>query len=401
MKNTMIHPDNQPTAVQAASASSKIDEELAWQQLQARDASAAFYYGVATTGVFCRPDCKSRLPLRANTRFFPAPASARAAGFRPCMRCKPEEPKRPSAIATMCAYLELHRDRPVRLATLGKLTGMSPFTAQRLFKEAMGATPSQYQRAIRANALRTELRKGQGQGQSQGKGLEKTDVTTAIYEAGYGSASRAYEAAPLGMTPGKFLAGGDGETIRYTIAASQQTPMLGSIIIGATERGICWLALGASEKELEASLREEFPAATLVQDPELAKTVSTILSSIGPHQAASHLPLDLRGTAFQLRVWKALQQIPAGQTRTYSGLAAEMGMPKATRAVARACALNRVSVLVPCHRVVGASGSLTGYRWGVERKRELLKTEGIKTESFTMENVRPEHRRTLPLFPLS
>ena len=393
----MIHSEKQPgPTTQAASIPREVDEELAWQQLQARNASADFYYGVATTGVFCRPDCKSRLPLRANTRFFATPAKARAAGFRPCMRCKPEEPKRPSAVAAMCAYLELHRDQPVRLATLGKLTGLSPFTAQRLFKEAMGATPSQYQRAIRANALRSELRQGQRQG--------RNDVTTAIYEAGYGSSSRAYEAAPLGMTPGKFLAGGRGETIRYTVAASKQSPMLGSIIIGTTERGICWLALGASEEELEASLREEFPAATLVQDPELAKTVNAILRGIGQHEVASAtnaLPLDLRGTAFQLRVWKALQQIPAGETRTYSGLAAEMGMPNATRAVARACALNRVSVLVPCHRVVGVSGSLTGYRWGVERKRELLKAEGTETKSFTMENVRQEHRRTLPLFPLS
>jgi AraC family transcriptional regulator, regulatory protein of adaptative response / methylated-DNA-[protein]-cysteine methyltransferase len=393
MRNTMIQPGKSP---RSASIASGLNEELAWQQLQSRDGGADFYYGVATTGVFCRPDCKSRLPLRVNTRFFADPVKARAAGFRPCMRCKPEEPKRPSAIAAMCAYLESHRDQPVRLATLGKFTGMSPFTAQRLFKEAMGVTPSQYQRAIRANALRSELRQGQSR--------ERSDVTSAIYEAGYGSASRAYEAAPLGMTPGKFLAGGRGETIHYTIAASKQSPMLGSIIIGATDRGICWLALGASEEELEAGLREEFPAATILPDQELAKTVSAILDGIGAHQSASAtnaLPLDLRGTAFQLRVWKALQQIPAGETRTYSGLAAEMGMPKATRAVARACALNRVSVLVPCHRVVGMSGSLTGYRWGVERKRELLKAEGTKTEGFTMENVRQEHRRTLPLFPLS
>jgi AraC family transcriptional regulator of adaptative response/methylated-DNA-[protein]-cysteine methyltransferase len=287
----------------------------------------------------------------------------------------------------MCAYLELHRDQAVSLATLGKLTAMSPFTAQRLFKAAMGATPSQYQRAIRANALRSELRKGQ----------ERSDVTTAIYEAGYGSSSRVYESSPLGMTPARFLAGGRGETIRYAIAASKQSPTLGSVIIGSTDRGICWLALGATEQELEASLREEFPAASIVLDPELARTVTKVLESVGKegaNAANSALPLDLRGTAFQLRVWQALQQIPAGETRTYSGLATEMGMPNATRAVARACALNRVSVLVPCHRVVGVSGSLTGYRWGVERKRELLQAEGTKTENLTTKNVRQEHRRT-------
>jgi AraC family transcriptional regulator of adaptative response/methylated-DNA-[protein]-cysteine methyltransferase len=388
MRYTMIQTANQPdAATPAAGISREFSEDLAWQLLQARDSSADFYYGVSTTGVFCRPDCKSRLPLRPNTRFFSDPSEARAAGFRPCMRCRPEEPKRPAPVASMCAYLELHRDQPVRLATLGKLVKMSPFTAQRLFKQAMGATPAQYQRAIRANALRSELRKGR----------ERSDVTTAIYEAGYGSASRAYEAAPLGMTPGKFLAGGRGETIRYAIASSKQNPALGSIIVGATERGICWLALGATEEELEASLRTEFPAAEIVPDPQLAKTVTAILEGVGRHKAesaGSALPLDLRGTAFQLRVWKALQQIPAGETRTYSGLATEMGMPKATRAVARACALNRVSVLVPCHRVVGVSGSLTGYRWGVERKRELLNKEGVNKEG-----VRKEFLRTPSLFP--
>jgi len=393
MRKTMIklegQSENQPNAAAQSGNSSRIDEELAWQQLQARDSTADFYYGVATTGVFCRPDCKSRLPLRANTRFFSDPSKARAAGFRACMRCKPEKPKRPSTVAAMCAYLELHRDQAVSLATLGKLTAMSPFTAQRLFKSAMGATPAQYQRAIRANALRSELRKGQSR--------ERPDVTTAIYEAGYGSSSRAYESSPLGMTPARFLAGGRGETIRYAVASSKQNPALGSIIVGATERGICWLALGASQQELEASLRTEFPAAEIVADPSLAETVFLVFDEIGQQVSkpvSSALPLDLRGTAFQLRVWKALQQIPAGETRTYSGLATEMGMPNATRAVARACALNRVSVLVPCHRVVGMSGSLTGYRWGVERKRELLQAEGTKTESFTIKNVRQEHRRT-------
>jgi AraC family transcriptional regulator, regulatory protein of adaptative response / methylated-DNA-[protein]-cysteine methyltransferase len=350
----------------------QIDVHAAWQQLLSRDPNAGFFYGVATTGVFCRPNCKSRLPLRENTRFFATIEEARAAGFRACMRCKPEAPARPSAVAQMCAYLERNLDRTVRLVALGKLTGISPFTAQRLFKQAMGASPSQYQRAIRANALRSELREGD------------TNVTNAVYEAGYGSSSRAYESSPLGMTPGRFLAGGRGETIRYAIRSVASVPsastskQLGSIIVGATERGICWLALGESEPELEAGLRAEFPAATINADPELGETVAAVIQTIGAKsdRAVSHeLPLDLRGTAFQLRVWQALREIPQGETRTYSGLAAQMGMPNATRAVARACALNRVSVLVPCHRVVGASGSLTGYRWGVERKRQLLASE--------------------------
>jgi AraC family transcriptional regulator of adaptative response/methylated-DNA-[protein]-cysteine methyltransferase len=351
----------------------KLDEQAAWQQLLDRDASGTFLYGVATTGVFCRPNCKSRLPLRQHTRFFASAQEARSAGFRACLRCKPEAPARLSAVVQMCAYLERHIDRPVRLAALGKLAGISPFTAQRQFKQAMGATPSQYQRAMRASKLRGELRDG------------AANVTEAIYEAGYGSSSRAYESTPLGMTPGRFLAGGRGEVIRFAIRSAKtdsSTSQLGAIIVAATHRGICWLALGDSESQLEAGLRAEFPAAEIRPDAALGETVTAVMQAIAgksdPAQAA--LPLDLRGTAFQLRVWQALRQIPQGETRTYSGLAAEMGMPKATRAVARACALNRVSVLVPCHRVVGASGALTGYRWGVDRKRHLLEAESGHSE---------------------
>jgi len=341
-----------------------MDLDLAWRQLQARDGKAGFFYGVATTGVFCRPNCGSRLPLRENTRFFGTLEEARAAGFRACKRCKPESATRPSAVAQMCAYLERQIDRPVRLATLGKLVGVSPFTAQRIFKQAMGVSPSQYQRAIRASALRNQLRDGE------------TSVTTAIYEAGYGSSSRAYEKTPLGMTPGRFLAGGRGEKIGFATAEISGVGELGWIIVGSTTLGVCWLALGDSREAVEASLREEFPAAEITPNPALQNAVAAVLSVIseGGRQTQS-LPLDLRGTAFQLRVWQALQEIPAGETKTYSQLAAEMGIPKSTRAVARACATNRVSVLVPCHRVVGASGSLTGYRWGVERKRQLLAAE--------------------------
>ncbi len=345
----------------------QIDEQAAWQQLLNRDAGATFLYGVATTGVFCRLNCKSRLPLLSNTRFFPTAEQARAAGFRACLRCQPEEPARPSTVAQMCAYLERHVDQPVRLAALGKLAGISPFTAQRIFRQAMGATPAQYQRALRASALRGQLRDGE------------SSVTAAIYEAGYGSSSRAYEAAPLGMTPGRFLAGGRGETIRFAIAPASRSTQFGWIIVASTERGICWAALGDSEKELEAGLRAEFPAASVCADSTLADAIAVVVKRIGGDADGNALPLDLRGTAFQLRVWKALQKIPGGQTRSYSQLAAEMGSPAATRAVARACATNRVAVLVPCHRVVGASGSLTGYRWGLERKRQLLDAEAKRS----------------------
>lgn len=336
-------------------------EEQAWEQLQARNSEAKFFYGVETTGVFCRPGCASRMPLRSNTRFFQSVEEAQASGFRACQRCRPEEAVGPSPVARMCAHLAANLDRPVTLAELGRRVKMSPFSAQRLFKKEMGATPAQYQRTLRANGLREQLQKG-------------ATVTEAIYEAGYGSSSRVYEQAPLGMTPGRFQAGGRGERMRFAVAEAAD---LGWMIVGATERGICWLAIGDSAAEAEASLRAEFPAAEIAADPELERTVRAIVEGLQGSPASAKLPLDLRGTAFQLRVWSALQEIPTGETKTYSQLAAEMGMPNSTRAVARACATNRVSVLVPCHRVVGVSGSLTGYRWGVERKRQLLQTESL------------------------
>jgi AraC family transcriptional regulator of adaptative response/methylated-DNA-[protein]-cysteine methyltransferase len=242
---------------------------------------------------------------------------------------------------------------------------------QRLFKKEMGVSPLAYQRALRSGRLRSQLKQG-------------GTVTEAIYEAGFGSSSRAYEGAQLGMTPARFAQGGRGEHIGYATAQSD----FGWVIVGATERGLCWLALAATKAEAEATLREEFPLAALHADRSLAgmvaAAVDTVLGetaageTIGasrPKDSRSQLPLDLRGTAFQLRVWQALRDIPRGETRTYSQLAREMGIPKSTRAVARACALNRVSLVVPCHRVVGVSGSLTGYRWGVERKRQMLAAE--------------------------
>lgn len=353
-------------------SSIRLDETTAWGQLLARDSGADFFYGVTTTGVFCRPSCKSRTPLRSNVRFYPSAEAARAAGFRACKRCRPEEPAQPSPVAQMCAYLERHIETPVRLEQLGKLTQMSPFTAQRIFKQAMGATPAQYQRSLRATMLRSQLRDG------------KTDVTTAIYEAGYGSSSRAYDHAPLGMTPRSFLAGGKGEVIRYATAQvpAAEGVALGWVIVAATKVGICWVALGDSHEMLVDGLSHELPAAAVEHDPALCAWMDAVIARMrgerddAPASKPPQLPLDLRGTAFQLKVWYALQQIPAGTTCSYSELAAKLGSPAAVRAVARACATNRVAVLVPCHRVVGASGALTGYRWGMERKRLLLEKEG-------------------------
>ena len=345
----------------AMTKTSSLASDAAWKQLTARDRNARFVYGVTTTGVFCHPGCASRRPLRENVRFFQTVVEAQAAGFRPCKRCSPIAWCSP--LDEVRKYIEKNLDRPVQLKELGRVVGRSPFTVQRLFKREMGVSPLQYQRAMRAGELRSALKKGES-------------VTDAIYSAGFSSSSRAYEGSQLGMTPARFAQGGRGERIGF---ASARTPF-GWMIVGATERGLCWLSLADTKTEAENNLRQEFPAATLRLDPSLSRLVDAALESVRKgndlaRTARQSNALDLRGTVFQLRVWQALRQIPRGETRSYSQLAREMGEPNATRAVARACATNRVALLVPCHRVVGADGSLTGYRWGVERKEKLLNAE--------------------------
>jgi AraC family transcriptional regulator of adaptative response/methylated-DNA-[protein]-cysteine methyltransferase len=377
--NAMTRPFIPPAASPSA-----LDPEAAWKQLAARDPQARFFYGVTTTGVFCRPGCSSRRPLRTNVRFFRCAAAAQAAGFRPCKRCDPVDEALLRATAPggfgldavapghgaslspvdrIRTYIEKHLDRPVHLAELGRVARLSPFTVQRLFKRQMGVSPLEYQRALRAGRLRGALRQGES-------------VTAAIYTAGFGSSSRAYEGNQLGMTPARFAQGGKGERISFTTARSP----FGWVVVGATARGLCWLSLASTRAEAEANLREEFPAAELRRDASLSRLVDAALESVREGNDLARSPgrtdaLDLRGTVFQLRVWQALRQIPRGETRSYSQLARELGDPKATRAVARACAMNRVALVVPCHRVVGVDGSLTGYRWGVERKRQLLEAE--------------------------
>lgn len=345
-----------------------VDVEAAWKQVLDHDSAASFFYAVNTTGVFCRPSCSSRRPLKANVQFFPSVEAARAAGFRACLRCRPDAEGRSNPLRKVRMHIEGHLDRSVPLDELGRIAGLSPFTVQRLFKKELGVSPLQYQRALRAGRLRNELKQG-------------GTVTNAIYDAGFGSSSRAYEGSALGMTPSRFAQGGRGEEIGFATAPSP----FGWIVVGATKRGLCWLALAASAPAAATTLHEEFPLATITEDASLSSMVKAALAMVGGEAQKSknslsrsdeiQLPLDLRGTAFQLRVWQALRSIPRGETRTYSQLARELGDVKATRAVARACALNRVSVVVPCHRVVGVSGSLTGYRWGVERKKSLLEAE--------------------------
>lgn len=355
--NAILQP-----ALNFAAAAATIDAEAAWQQLLARDPAAGFVYAVTTTGVFCRPSCSSRRPLRENVRFFPTPIEAAAAGFRACRRCKPTQPAPASALDKIRRHIEGHLDRAVSLAELGRVAGLSPFTVQRLFKQQMGLSPLQYRRALRAGRFRTALKEG-------------SDVTTAIYDAGFGSSSRAYEASPLGMTPARFARGGQGERIGFCAAASP----FGWIIVGATARGLCWLSLAGSEAEAMRTLRSEFPQADLHPDRSLRAMVDAAVATVreGSDLGAARLPgaLDLRGTVFQLRVWQALRAIPRGQTRTYGELARELGQPTAARAVARACATNRVALLVPCHRVIGADGSASGYRWGGQRKERILAAE--------------------------
>ncbi|HTX76544.1 MAG TPA: methylated-DNA--[protein]-cysteine S-methyltransferase [Terracidiphilus sp.] len=354
--NAILQP-----ALDSAMPAATIDSDVAWQQLLARDPAAEFVYAVTTTGVFCRPSCSSRRPLRRNVRFFASSAEASAAGFRACRRCRPATP-RANPIDRVRRHIEANLDRTVPLAELGRVASLSPFTVQRLFKQQMGVSPLQYRRALRAGRFRSALKQGSA-------------VTGAIYDAGFGSSSRAYEASPLGMTPARFAHGGRGERIGWCAAASP----FGWIIAGATARGLCWLSLAASEAGALRTLQAEFPEAELHSDSSLRAMVDAAIVSVreGSDLAHARLPgaLDLRGTVFQLRVWQALRQIPRGQTRTYGEVARELGQPAAARAVARACATNRVALLVPCHRVVGADGASSGYRWGRERKERILAAE--------------------------
>ncbi len=329
-----------------------------------RRAGADFLYGVSSMGIYCRPGCPSPRPNRRNVRCFPDVAAAEAAGFRACRRCDPKGERAAlgrSVVADACAAIDRSETIPA-LEALARRAGYSKFHFLRLFRDHTGLTPRAYAEGIRARRLQAALAGG-------------TRVVDAVAGSGYGSESRVYEdpGRLLGMTPGAARRGGAGETIRTASADCG----FGRLLIGATERGVCFIGFAEPDAALLADLHRRFPHATLVQDDRtLGEILRTVLDFLAEPSAGLSLPLDLRGTAFQLRVWEALRQIPIGQTRTYSEVAAALGAPRAVRAVARSCATNPVAIAVPCHRVVGRSGSLTGYRWGIPQKRALLDREG-------------------------
>lgn len=333
-----------------------------WRAVEARDRAAdgSFVFAVATTGVYCRPSCPARRPKFENVSFFADGASARAAGFRSCKRCLPDEtPAIERAIAATRRLLDEAEGEPVALAQLAHAVGLSPAHLQREFRRRLGLSPKQYAVAHRAARLRRELGRGR-------------TVLDAGFEAGYGSASRMYDdaARTLGMSPSRFRSGGKGARIAF---AHRPTP-LGTLLLAATDRGLCAVRLAATPEAAQAALVEEFPRADLAENAEsLAPyfaAIDALLDGQGP------LPsLDIEATAFEATVWTALLAIPRGETRSYSEIATEIGRPSAVRAVARACAANPVAIVVPCHRVIGRDGALTGYRWGVERKRALLDLE--------------------------
>ncbi len=340
-------------------------DDLRWQAVLDRAAEpdcGPFLYAVITQGVFCKPGCPSRPPLRRNARFFEGAEAARAAGFRACKRCDPVGERAAlhrAAVAAAAAQIEAGEAIP-SLEALARRAGYARHHFLRLFRDVTGVTPRSYAESVRARRLRDALARGER-------------VADAAAGAGFGSESRLYEdtARQLGMTPGAARRGAAGERIGVARAGS----CMGPLLVGSTASGVCFIGFGEPHAALEGDLRRRFPNALVEDDPSLAEAVARVAAHLAEPRAALELPLDLRGTAFQRRVWEALRAIPAGETRSYGGLAESLGAPKAVRAVARACAQNPLAPAVPCHRVVGAKGDLTGYRWGVPNKRRLLEVE--------------------------
>ncbi|MEM1204230.1 MAG: bifunctional DNA-binding transcriptional regulator/O6-methylguanine-DNA methyltransferase Ada [Acidobacteriota bacterium] len=354
-----------------------LDEETCWRAVLDRDRNldSRFYFGVLTTGIFCRPSCPARRPLRRNVRFFATAVEAQGAGLRPCKRCRPldrAEDTRVQQMEALCTFIREHCDsgEPLTLDVLASRTDLTPSRLRRLFREIVGVTPRAYVDGCRFEALKTELRGGR-------------PVTDAIYAAGFGSSSRVYEQTGerLGMTPGEYGAGGRGVAISYALA---DTPA-GRMLLAATDRGLCSVELGDDDDALITALRKEFPAADpRPMDPAAAgpfgrwmDALRRNLEGLEPHL---DLPLDVRASAFRLEVWRYLRTIPRGETRTYAEVARAIGRPRAVRAVGSACGANPVAIAVPCHRVLRSDGGLGGYRWGLDRKRVLLGLEADASE---------------------
>lgn len=336
-----------------------------WDAVNGRDRAmdGVFYYAVRSTGVYCRPSCPSRRPNPENVVFFRTREAARLAGFRACKRCKPDvERNDPNSdlVEKVCRYIDGHPDEPATLEALSRAIGLSPFHLQRTFKALTGITPRAYADSRRLEALKTGLREG-------------NSVTRSLYDAGYGSSSRLYErsTSQLGMTPSRYRKQGSGVAIRYTVAKTG----VGKMLLAATLKGVCSIQFGESAQALETALRAEYPQAEIARgDKELAPWVSAVQERINGESTAA-LPLDIQATAFQRLVWEKLKAIPYGSTKSYGEIAKQIGNPKASRAVARACASNPVAIAIPCHRVVRENGDRGGYRWGIRRKEKLLSLE--------------------------
>lgn len=344
-----------------------------WRAVLARDRAfdGVFVFAVNTTGIYCRPSCAAKRPRRVNVAFFELPEAAARSGFRACKRCHPERTEssdpRAKFVRHVCRVIESRLDnmQRVNLEDLGKETGRSPFQLQRVFKNFLGVTPHEYAEALRLQRFKSKVKGG-------------STVTDAMMDAGYSSSSRLYEkaASQLGMSPAAYRHGGSGALIRYAIAGSPLGLGLGKILVAATEKGICAVSFADSDVELESLLKKEFPSATLKQDPGyLKEPLAKVVSHLRGETRTLDLPLDISATAFQWRVWNELRKIPYGSTRTYSDVASAIGSPGSARAVARACATNPTALVIPCHRVVRADHSASGYRWGAQRKQKLLAVE--------------------------
>ncbi|GGB97441.1 bifunctional DNA-binding transcriptional regulator/O6-methylguanine-DNA methyltransferase Ada [Pseudoduganella buxea] len=344
-------------------------DDARWGAVQQRDGNAdgQFWYAVRTTGVYCRPSCGARPALRANVTFHASMAEAESAGFRPCRRCKPDQPplaeRHAALVERLCRLIDA-ADSELDLTSLAAAAGVSQFHLHRVFKAQTGITPKAYAAAGRQRRMQEKL-------------VQQPSVTDAIYAAGFNSSGRFYAASQgaLGMTPTAFRAGGQGATIRFAIAQCS----LGAILVASTDVGICAILLGDDPELLARDLQDRFPKAELIgAEADYEQTVARVIGMVEAPELGLDLPLDVRGTAFQQRVWQALRTIPAGRTVSYTELARLIGAPASVRAVAGACAANAVAIAIPCHRVVRTDGSLSGYRWGVERKQALLEREGAR-----------------------